>query len=716
MNPIAYKTTSFAIKAIYNLSRAKIKLHGDEFIPEGNSIFVINHFTRIETFVMPYIISKLTDKPVWSLASSSLFKGAFGSFLETLGAVSTKNPDRDKLIIKSMLTGEASWIIFPEGHMVKDMKLIEKGKFIIYDAGGKRPPHTGAATLAMRSEFYRRRILTMNEKAPEEAGRLMDMFLIKSIEEINTREMNIVPVNISYFPVRARENVLSKLAVNIIDDIPDRVVEELMTEGTMLLSGVDIDIRFGNPINVKNYLNHKIIEKDINTEYPFDFDDSIPSRRIMRKEAINLMQEYMGGIYNLITINHDHLFSSLLKKTWFRRIDHNFLKRRVFLIVTDILSKNSRYLHNALTKDQTHLLTDDRYSNYDNFIQIAIKTNILKEADNILYLRKSNFYAKIDFHKIRIENPVAMLANALEPLDDIQKIVSRYARMPEFLVKSKIVHYIMENDINEYEKDYKKYFRPDESKNIETGRPFFLNRKSNKGLLLIHGYMASPEEVRSLAEFMNRLGFKVYAPRLKGHGTAPEDLAIRSYNDWIESVEKGFAILNSMCADVIAGGFSTGAGLALELVSRIPEIKGVIAVNPPMKLQDFSSRFVPAIDTLNSLMKKMKFKSLVKEFIPNNPEHPNINYFRNPIHGIKQLERLMEKVKTRLEDITVPALIVQATKDPIVNPSGSKEIYEKLGSADKTYELVDFERHGILMGEGSEEVYRIIAGFANRII
>ena len=102
MKPFAYKTTSLAIKAIYNLSRANINLHGSENVPESNSIFVINHFTRIETFLMPYVISKLTGRPVWSLADYTLFEGTFGKFLETVGALSNKNPDRDRLISNTL--------------------------------------------------------------------------------------------------------------------------------------------------------------------------------------------------------------------------------------------------------------------------------------------------------------------------------------------------------------------------------------------------------------------------------------------------------------------------------------------------------------------------------------------------------------------------------------------------------------------------------------
>lgn len=238
MNPIAYRTTSLAIKTLSNLSKAQVNLHGTENIPQGATIFVINHFTRLETFLMPYTMYKLTKKPVWSLAAAELFVGSLGRYLESVGAVSTKDPDRDRLIIKTLLTNEAGWIIFPEGRMVKNKKIIEKGRYIVSYAGGKHPPHTGAAYLAIRTEFYRQRLFKLQHQIPEESERLLPKFNLTSAAEISDQGTFIVPVNITYYPLRARVNVLNKLAERFVDGLPERAVEELMTEGAMLFSGV----------------------------------------------------------------------------------------------------------------------------------------------------------------------------------------------------------------------------------------------------------------------------------------------------------------------------------------------------------------------------------------------------------------------------------------------------------------------------------------------
>ena len=715
MNRFAYRSTGFAIKTLSNLSKANIVLHGQENIPDGSIIFVINHFTRIETFLMPYQIFTLTKVPVWSLADYELFQGAFGNYLEKVGALSTKSPDRDRLIVKTLLTGEADWIIFPEGRMVKNKKIIEKGQFMISWAGGKHPPHTGAGTLAIRTEFYRQRLRRLSEEKPDEASYLMDLFQIESLDPVLNRETYIVPVNLTYYPIRARENILSKLALRLVDDLPERMIEELMTEGSMLLSGVDIDVRFGNPILIREYLQDTAIEKDIETTVRINFDDPIASRSTMRKEALKLMQRYMTDIYSMTTVNLDHLFSSMLRFLRYKKIDEPDLCRRVFLAASQIQQHPGMFLNRSLEHDQLHLLTDDRFGKVDNFIKFAQEKGNLKKTNGTLFVDKSTFTSPYEFHRARIDNPIDVTANAVEPLKELQRTLRRLAILPGFWIRKKIADDLISQAVAEYESDYHQYYIQGESKPIDVGMPFLVKGKSkNVGVLLSHGYMAAPREVETLARYLGGIGFWVYVPRLKGHGTSPDDLAMRSYQDWMESIDRGYAIISSICKRVVVGGFSTGAGLALDLAARVKKVAGVFAVAAPMTLKDFSSKFPPAVDIWNRIMDKAYGAGPKMEFVENKPENPHINYLRNPISGVREIERLMDDLEPKLPDLDVPALIVQSRRDPVVEPKGSRKIFKLLGTEDKEYRLFNFDRHGILLGDGSQRVHKAIGEFINR--
>jgi esterase/lipase/1-acyl-sn-glycerol-3-phosphate acyltransferase len=716
LNRFAYRTTSLAVKAITNLSKANITLYGEENIPKGSNIFVINHFTRLETFLMPHVIFRLTKIPVWSLAYYELFKGAFGAYLEKVGAISTKNPNRDRLIVKTLLTGEANWIIFPEGSMVKNKKIIEKGRFMISAAGGKHPPHTGAATLGMRTEFYRERLRKLSAENSAEVKYLLEQFQIKDLAPVINGKTHIVPVNLSYYPVRARENILSSLAVRLVDDLPERILEEIMTEGSMLLSGVDIDIRFGKPIEILAFLQSSPINSDISAKHRITFDAHLPSRPRMRIEALKLMQRYMADIYNLTTVNHDHLFASMTRAMRPKKIDAQDLRRRVFLAATRLPLLGNIYLHRSLEADQVHLLTDDRYHKFSDFLAVALDTKIIIQKGNLLVKDASKFSSPYDFHRARIDNPIDVMANAVEPLTRLQRMVNRIAYQPKFWIKRQISRFLMDGAIEEFKKDYKEFFIQGETKPIEVGMPFLIKGKSRDiGVVLSHGYMAAPLEVRELAEYLGRLGFWVYVPRLKGHGTAPEDLSIRSYQDWRDSVDQGYAIISNICKRVVAGGFSTGAGLALDLAVRVKEVNGVFAVSAPMRLKDFSARFAPAVDMWNRLMARAGQAGAKKEFVENRPENPHINYLRNPISGVAEVDRLMDDLEPRLNDVNVPTLVVQSRGDPVVDPKGSRKIFDHIGSAEKEYVLFNFDRHGILLGEGALKVHKAIGEFMKRL-
>jgi esterase/lipase len=133
-----------------------------------------------------------------------------------------------------------------------------------------------------------------------------------------------------------------------------------------------------------------------------------------------------------------------------------------------------------------------------------------------------------------------------------------------------------------------------------------------------------------------------------------------------------------------------------------------------MRLRRRTAKLAPAVVLWNKLADKLLKDEGRRHFIPNEPENPEINYLRNPISGVKELMELMDELSERLGQIEVPALVIQASEDPVVHPNGSKELYEKLGSRDKELIVVSSERHGIIRGEGSDSVFAQVIEFLGK--
>lgn len=713
MKKSAYLTTGLAIKALAGLSKADVALHGIEHLPAEPTIFVINHFTRLETFLLPYHIYNLTDQPVWSLAHSSLFQGGLGSFFDMVGVISTADPKRDELIVRSLLVGEANWMIFPEGSMVKTKQIMQGGKYMVTSPKGPHKPHTGAASLALRSELFRRYLLNKGSENEEEARGMLEFLNIDSLDLVRDKATCIVPVNVTYYPIRARENVLSSLATKMVKDIPERMVEEIMTEGTMLLSGVDIDIRFGKPIKIAPYLEHGRVKKELAKQQLTGFLMSPGLKEALKEQAENIMQRYMTDIYAMTTVNHEHLFATFLSMYPWRRICDNELCKRVFLAACRIgdMELPGVFLHKSLEENQAHLLTDDRYHKFSNFLKLALEKGVLRREGDMLAIDRTKLSAPLSFHRGRIDNPIEIMVNELAPLKRIRKRLIAIALQPGPLLRFNLVRYLLKRERERYRRDYETYGYGDDLERQSFGKPFLLPAlRRRTGVVLIHSYLAAPEEVKSLARYLRGKGIWVYAPRLPGHGTSSRDLAGRHHEEWLEAVENAFVLLRSICDRVVLCGVSVGASLAFEVAGRATEVAGVIGVCPPLKLQDFSTNFMPAIDVWNRVVKKIRGTD-GDPFFEFTADNPHVNYRRNPFAGIREVGKLLEKVEKRLPELSLPALFIQADHDPVVNVKSGRKAFELLKTKDKQYTQFSFERHVIINGPGSERVHRHIGDF-----
>ena len=708
------------LDAVFKASEADIRVHGVEHIPASHVLFAVNHFTRMETAFLPYVIHKHTKMHSLSLADSAFFKGKLESVLHKMGAVSTKDPDRDKVLANALLTGKMNVIIFPEGQMIKDKKLIEKGKFLVYNTGIRRPPHTGAAKIAIQVEIYRHIIKKLYEKK-----RFEDIEIIKDVYEFKKDDMAsiltgstyIVPVNITYYPIRARNNFIKRMVEKFTGETTGRVAEELEIEGTMLTKGVDIDINFGKALKMSDYISGTSIVKNIfSCRQETCFGEIADSDRINRL-SIKVMQDYMDSIYRMTTVNHDHIFAYILANYPKNSIHDYDFKNRASLAMERI-KKFKRYsFHSTLVKRHDNIGSDVFHEKYDSFMEEAVKNNLVELKGDMIVKNMGKFALLYNFHIVRKDNFIEVLKNEIEPLTELTSMLRTIMFMTPWLVKLKVRETFLKLDQKIFQDDYNQFFREGVSKPEKTGEPFFLHNMFNThGVILVHGYMAAPEEIRQLAEKIYKAGYSVYGVRLRGHGTTPEDLSGRRWQDWNESVNRGYVVMKNSVTDFVVAGFSTGAGLTLlQAAQKGNKLKAMISISAPLRLQDIRASFTGAVSFFNTILKKFKIEKGKMEFVPNVPENPDINYSRNPINGTYELGQLMKHVQENLPKIAIPALLIQATGDPVVNPQSADEIYSKISSVDKKLVKIKSDRHGIVRGKELKEVADEVIAFLNRI-
>ena len=713
MNRTAYFTTDLAIKTLSKLLKARTVFHGLGNLPEGPIIFVINHFTRLETLLLPYYLYHLTGTRIWSLANDQLFNSStLKSYFDRVGVVSTKDPQRDQQIIRTLLTGQAHWIIFPEGRMVKTKKMISGGEFLIDDGTSSRPPHTGAASLALRAEIFRRFLLRNDTDA--QSGLVLTEYLgLEPDEEIASESVKVVPINLTYYPIRAQENILSELAARYVKDPSERLLEELMTEGTMMLEGVDIDMQFGTPLDTAEELRGEAVVRLLEGPVVSSFNEAPETMTYLQNTASRMMQIYMDRIYRATTVNHDHLFASLLRRQSFRPFALKKFVRSVYL-VSDYLRSDDELangLHSSLTEPQLHLLVDDRHKKAKDFIDLSLSTGSLIEEHQ--QLRKDTTYWQTPplFHRVRVMNPAEVMANEIEPLERVQRHISRVSRMPDWITRIIIARRLFKQARQSYQ-DERQLFEETVTFEEPAGAPFLLPSPTNRvGVLLVHSYLSVPQEMRECGKLFRKHGALVYGVRLPGHGSTPEALAVRKWEEWRSAVEQGYVLLDSLCRTVVLVGFSAGGSLVLELASRLDSLAGVVAICPPFILQDYSKRFMPPIHIWDKLLARLKGSSRRKEFVEFEPEIGSINYRMNPVAGVLEVGKLLTACKDALPDLHHRSLVISADQDQVVGPTCGTELFSQIGSRDKAHLLLSSEQHNIIYGPDGRRARKAIASF-----
>ena len=109
--------------------------------------------------------------------------------------------------------------------------------------------------------------------------------------------------------------------------------------------------------------------------------------------------------------------------------------------------------------------------------------------------------------------------------------------------------------------------------------PISFTEGAHGGVLLLHGYTATPQQLRPWAEAFARAGFAVEAPLLPGHGTSAIEMQTTQWSDYTQCAENACQKLAERHQHVFVGGLCSGGSLAAWLALQHSTLSGLIIIN-----------------------------------------------------------------------------------------------------------------------------------------
>ena len=729
INESTYRWCVRAFSFLYKRLGVTITLHDHANLAQDGQIFLFNHFARFETVVPQYLLYQETQAYCRCVASSEFFQGneSVANFLRGVGAVPNDLDGLLPFLAAEVLRGRKI-IVFPEGGIVKDRDVVdEDGDFNVFSVSAqkRRKHHQGAAAIAITLEIFKKRILATFEEGNmariERWRSALGVATTDALFDAARKPTLVVPANITFFPIRVTENILLKGAELFTRGLRGKFKEELVIEGNILLSKTDMDVRFSAALKPKIHdswwerlLLKRVFENIDSLEDLFNLRHASNGwaerifSTLLQRNIRGLRDDSMREMYAGVTVNLSHIASTLILTILDSGVDvvpRKHFHRALYFAIKNVQRETSLHLHRGLTNPDAYRgLRAGSNAEFNQFIDLATSSGLVEETPT-----QYRFLPKLrhehDYHEVRLENMVEVYANEVMPVAGVHQAVRRANDAVAAPHRKALARFRFDDELRAHEWCRRHYAKPEheEINRRETAfadsRPYLHVPDGHRalGVVLVHGFLASPAELSSFGQRLADQGLPVIGVRLAGHGTSPWDLRDRTWQKWLNSVRRGFEIMACLADRVCLVGFSTGGVLSLRLAAEHPKgLAGVAAVAAPIQFRNKNLIYVPVIHGANVLAKWASPLDGVKPFLLNESENPDINYRNIPVRGLYELRRAVDDLKGHLADITCPVSVVQGDDDPVVMPKSASQIIAGLGSRDKELHWIAAQRHGIL--------------------
>jgi carboxylesterase len=245
---------------------------------------------------------------------------------------------------------------------------------------------------------------------------------------------------------------------------------------------------------------------------------------------------------------------------------------------------------------------------------------------------------------------------------------------------------------------------------------YLLRGSRNTGVLLVHGFCGTPDEVRPLAELFHALNYTVYAIRLTGHGTHPRELHGTHWTHWVNDIENGLTVLSALCEETIVCGFSMGGTLSVQAAAKHPDLKALITLDAPVRrnttwIAPFFTPLSWLVPVFSPVPLAMLTLSKERKVVLERLIAHNNGYTSFSTRSFGEFFRLIRYVNRLVSRVHQPALVIHSRKDDVVDFKNGEYLLDMVSAKHRTYLWLNESLHNVLQEPEIEKIKQAITAF-----
>jgi alpha-beta hydrolase superfamily lysophospholipase len=236
-------------------------------------------------------------------------------------------------------------------------------------------------------------------------------------------------------------------------------------------------------------------------------------------------------------------------------------------------------------------------------------------------------------------------------------------------------------------------------------------------LLVAHGLAEHSGRYKNLVDYFVPKGYAVYALDHRGHGKSEGTRSyVDNFNDYLTDLKTFFDMVRkeNKNAEIFLFGHSLGGTIVTAYaIEHQKELAGLIVSGASLVAStSVSPALLAMAGIISALLPKMgvtlldasgisRDKSVVDAYV----NDPLVFRGKVPARTGAELARMWKQLPEQMPKIKLPVLIMHGFADQLADPRGSKLLYERVGSKDKTLKLYDNCYHEICNEPEREQVF-----------